>query len=56
MSSNKNWRLPGEVKVWKMTEKERQAYIKKYPIIYREYLKPSRNFIFEKQNRWEAGK
>ncbi|NPC91201.1 hypothetical protein HOO54_02760 [Bacillus sp. WMMC1349] len=48
MSSSRNWRLPGEVKVWRMTERERQAYIKKHPIIFREDLKPSPAFTMEK--------
>lgn len=33
MSSNRNSRRAGEVKVWKMTEEQRQAYIQKHPII-----------------------
>ncbi|MFC7800136.1 hypothetical protein ACFTRE_17660 [Bacillus subtilis] len=32
MSSNKNSRRAGEVVVWRMTEEQRQEYIKKHPI------------------------
>lgn len=33
MTSNRNSSKHGEVVVWKMTEEQRLAYIKKYPIV-----------------------
>lgn len=48
MNSNKNPRLPGEVTVWKMTEEQRQAYIKKHPIV------PSDEHL--KYWDWDGGK
>ncbi|MGG3642012.1 hypothetical protein ABES38_11640 [Bacillus gobiensis] len=35
-TKTKNPYLPGKVKVWRMSEEERQAYIAKHPIIHTE--------------------
>ncbi|MGG3571072.1 hypothetical protein ABES80_01030 [Bacillus gobiensis] len=39
-TKTKNPNLPGKVKVWKMSEEERLAYIAKHPIIPEEKPKP----------------
>lgn len=46
----------GEVKVWYMTEEERQAYIKKHPIIPMEKTKGAAFDNFQHDYKWRSDK